>query len=547
MDTLDTPSAEGAKLKDLGGIMPAAAPGPGAALWLLTFLLAVVSLGVVFHDGLVYMAEHWDTEEYSHGALIPIISVFLIWQQKDALAAAVRESGRKGAAAGAAVVLLGLFGGLLGELSTVYLIIQYAFLVTVYGAALSLVGWRGIRLIWAPLLYLVFMVPLPNFLYVNLSAELQLISSQIGVAVIRLFSIPVFLEGNVIDLGIYKLQVVEACSGLRYLFPLMSFGFLCAYLYRGPVWHRVLLFGATIPITILMNSFRIGMIGVLVDRWGIEQAEGALHLFEGWVVFMVCVAILFGLVVGLNRVSGRGRPVADLFRIDVPDLRKGWLPRLGPTPGPAWIASVSLLALAAVFTFVLADRSSFLPQRQSLADFPLRVGDWHGQRRSIEPPVLRTLRLTDYALMDFVTPNRRGGVNFYVAYYESQRKGEAVHSPRSCIPGDGWEIESLSRRSVEGIAVPGGGALTVNRVVIAKGDLRQVVYYWFAQRGRHLTNEYLVKWYLFIDGLTRNRTDGALVRLVTPLGRNEPEEAADARLGDFLRDVFPRLNAFVPD
>ena len=161
--------------------------------------------------------------------------------------------------------------------------------------------------------------------------------------------------------------------------------------------------------------------------------------------------------------------------------------------------------------------------------------------------MLRTLRLTDYALMDFVTPNRRGGVNFYVAYYESQRKGEAVHSPRSCIPGDGWEIESLSRRSVEGITVPGGGALTVNRVVIAKGDLRQVVYYWFAQRGRHPTNEYLVKWYLFIDGLTRNRTDGALVRLVTPLGRNEPEEAADARLGDFLRDVFPRLNAFVPD
>jgi exosortase D (VPLPA-CTERM-specific) len=522
--------------------------GAAAGFWLLTFVLAIAGLGVVFRDGLVFMAEHWDTEEYSHGSLIPIIAAFLIWQQKDALAAAARSyGGRDGAGIGFAVVVLGLLMGLLGELSTVYLILQYGFLVTVYGAALSLVGWRGIRLIWAPLLYLVFMVPLPSFLYANLSAELQLISSQIGVAVIRLFSIPVYLEGNVIDLGVYKLQVVEACSGLRYLFPLMSFGFLCAYLYRGPMWHRGLLFAATIPITILMNSIRIGVIGVLVDRWGIEQAEGALHLFEGWVVFMVCVAILFGLIVLLNRFSRPRRPVTDLFRIDLPDLRSGWLPRLGRTPGRAWVASAVLLAIAGALNFLLADRSNLLPPRESLSAFPLRVGDWHGQRRSIEPPVLRTLKLTDYALMDFAATKRSGAVNFYVAYYESQRKGEAVHSPRSCIPGDGWQIEELSKVPVDGVTTAGGGKLVVNRVVIAKGDLRQVVYYWFAQRGRHLTNEYFVKWYLFVDGLTRNRTDGALVRLVTPLGRNEPETAADVRLGDFLREVFPKLNEFVPD
>ena len=529
------------------GLDPIRSAGGNAGFWLLTFLLAIAGLGLVFRDGLVFMAEYWDTEEYSHGSLIPIIAIFLIWQQKDALEAAVRsDRWRRGTGVGFAIVLLGLFAGLLGELSTVFLVIQYGFLVTLYGAALSLIGWRGIRLIWVPLLYLVFMVPLPNFFYANLSAELQLISSQIGVAVIRLFSIPVYLEGNVIDLGVYKLQVVEACSGLRYLFPLMSFGYLCAYLYRGPMWHRALLFLATIPITILMNSIRIGIIGVLVDRWGIEQAEGALHLFEGWVVFMICVAILFGLIVLLNRFSRPSRPLTDLFRIDLPDLRSGWIPRLGPVPGRAWIASALLLAAAGSLSFLLSDRSNLLPPRESLAAFPLRVGEWHGQRRSIEPPVLRTLKLTDYALMDFASAKRSGAINFYVAYYESQRKGEAVHSPRSCIPGDGWQIEALDQVAVDGVTTP-SGTLTVNRVVIAKGDLRQVVYYWFAQRGRHLTNEYLVKWYLFVDGMTRNRTDGALVRLVTPLGRNEPESAADARLGDFLREVFPQLSEFVPD
>jgi exosortase D (VPLPA-CTERM-specific) len=525
---------------------PAPKAGFPVAAWLLTFALAAAGLGVVFWDGLVYMSEHWDTEEYSHGPLIPIIAAFLIWQQKDALEAAVRAgAGRTGRAAGVGIVSLGLFAGLLGEMSTVYLIIQYGFLVAIYGAALALVGWRGIRLIWAPLLYLVFMVPLPSFFYANLSAELQLISSQLGVAIIRLFDIPVFLEGNVIDLGIYKLQVVEACSGLRYLFPLMSFGYLCAYLYRGPMWHRGVVFLSTIPITIFMNSFRIGMIGVLVDRWGIEQAEGALHLFEGWVIFMACVAILFVEILILLRLSANARPLSEIFRIDLPDLRRGWLPRLGASPGGAWIAAAAVLIAAAGASLFFAERSNVSPPRESLAAIPIRLGDWHGRSRSIEAPILETLKLTDYALMDYAAPRPNGVVNLYVAYYASQRKGEAVHSPRSCIPGDGWQIESLAPMTVDGVATA-NVRLTVNRVVIAKGDLRQVVYYWFAQRGRHLTNEYLVKWYLFWDGLTRNRTDGALVRLVTPLGRNEPESAADARLGDFLRAVFPLMDNYVP-
>lgn len=108
-----------------------------------------------------------------------------------------------------------------------------------------------------------------------------------------MFQIPVFLEGNIIDLGVYQLQVVEACSGLRYLFPLMSLGFIAAYFYQAAFWKRAIVFLMTIPITILMNSFRIGVIGVMVDNWGISMAEGFLHDFEGWIIFMACAAILF--------------------------------------------------------------------------------------------------------------------------------------------------------------------------------------------------------------------------------------------------------------
>ena len=104
---------------------------------------------------------------------------------------------------------------------------------------------------------------------------------------------PVFLDGNVIDLGVYKLMVAEACSGLRYLFPIMSFTYVFAVLYRGPRWHKAVLLLSAVPIAVLMNSFRIGVIGILVDRYGIAQAEGFLHVFEGWVVFLTCIGILF--------------------------------------------------------------------------------------------------------------------------------------------------------------------------------------------------------------------------------------------------------------
>ncbi len=520
----------------------------GRLFWIISAILGAAAFAYIFRDGLIYMIERWDQEEYSHGSLIPIITLFLIWQKKDALAAMGAGTPLVGPAAwiGTLIVLGGIFVGLVGELSTIYLIIQYAFLMTILGVAMTLVGFRGLKLIWAPLLYLVFMVPLPSFLYANLSADLQLISSELGVAFVRWFNIPVFLEGNVIDLGIYKLQVVEACSGLRYLFPLMSFGYLSAYLYRGPVWHRLVLFLSTIPITIIMNSFRIGVIGVAVDRWGIEMAEGALHFFEGWVIFMACVAILFLEIWLFVRFTGGKRSFTDAFRIELPDRTNGWLPKLGGAPTGPWLAAVAVLVLATVGSVAIAQRTETVAQRESLEAFPVQHDNWLGKNIPLEKQIVEALKLTDYVNVNYAKPGDGMPVNLYAAYYASQRKGEAVHSPRSCIPGGGWQIKSVERQTVPDVTRADGQPLEVNRVIIAKGPVRQLVYYWFAQRGRNLTNEYLVKWYLFWDGITRNRTDGALVRLVTPVRPNEDTSVADKRLVSLLKSIYPKIGRYIP-
>ena len=138
-------------------------------------------------------------------------------------------------------------------------------------------------------------------------------------------------------------------------------------------------------------------------------------------------------------------------------------------------------------------------------------------------------------------------MNLYVAYYESQRAGGSVHSPKSCIPGGGWVIESIDQVSVDGLK-HNGEAINVNRVKIAKGDYKQLVYYWFDQRGRNITNEYLLKWYLFWDSLTRHRSDGSLIRLTTMIGPNDSWEAGEARLKAFADALGEhQLAPYIPE
>lgn len=511
----------------------------------LRLLLALVGVavfaGVIYHDALRLMVEWWSNrEEYSHGFLIPLITAYLIWQRSDRL----REMPFTGSWAGVGLAVFGLFLYLLGELSTIYTVIQYGFVFFVAGVAWAFMGTAAFRIIAVPLLLLFFMVPFPNFIYNNLSSQLQLLSSEIGVAVIRLFGISVFLEGNVIDLGTYKLQVVEACNGLRYLFPLMTLGVIVAYFYHAALWKRLFIFVSTIPITILMNSFRIGVIGVMVEYWGQSMAEGFLHDFEGWVIFMACFGILFLEMWLLMRLTGDRRPLNVAFGIDPPEpAAKDAERRARPIPA-AGAAVAVLTALALWPALSLPNRAEQAPPRDPFATMPLEVDQWSGRSTTMEQIYLDALKLNDYALVNYA--NGEGTVvNFYAAWYDSQKKGQSAHSPKSCLPGGGWVIESLNTRELEGVTVE-GEPLRVNRVVIAQGDSRQLVYYWFQQRGRVVTNEYLVKWFVFWDALTKNRTDGALVRLIASPRPGQNLEELDRVLTDFAGDISNVLPEHIP-
>lgn len=509
---------------------------------LALFFAVIAAISYATFDGLILLEQTWSTqEEYGYAYMIPFVTGFLIWQKLNKLDEVKFELSLLGGIIFIGSLLL-LLLGIFGAARTV---VQYGYIIAIIAALYMLMGKNVLRIVIAPMLLLLVAIPIPVFLFDSLSGYLQLISSELGVWVIRLFGISVYLEGNVIDLGEFKLQVVEACSGLRYLFPLFSLSLIAAFLFDAKFWQRLVLVLSSIPITVFMNSFRIGVIGVLVEYWGIEQAEGFLHDFEGWIIFMACTVLLMLEMLILLKIGSDKRKLSDAFAIDIPET-KG-LSFSSVDVGMKHVAVTVVAIGLAISIGLVHERDEFIPERESFTTFPLTIDGWVGRRGSVSAEELDILRLDDYFIADYVNKSNDEAVNFYAAYYKSQRSGNNAHSPKACIPGGGWEIKDFSVRSIDVAATDTDENMNVNRLLIAKGEHAQLVYYWFPQRSRNITNEYLVKWFVFLDSITLNRTDGALIRVTTEIKPGEDAELADKRLLGFIKATNASYSRFFPE
>jgi len=501
--------------------------------------LFILAIGSVFHEAVGTIVQSWDKEEYSHGILIPPIALLLILHRL-----AQKPQQPKPSWIGAVLVGMGLVIHLFGQLSGITVFPQYGFFLAVLGLFYALLGARIFLNLWGALAYLFFAVPLPTTLYISLSAKLQLLSSSLGTDLLQFIGVTVFREGNIIDLGLYKLQVVEACSGLRYIFPLLSFSYLIAYFYKDAFWKRALVFMSAIPLAVLMNVVRIAFVGVTVNVWGVAAAEGVLHDFEGWVVFGACVVLLFA-EVSLLRLIGKTRGDLDLNIFSLPK---------GPYFSSPFRLNRVFAALMIVFCLIgvgqasdfIAPKAEIIPPRESFASFPSEIGPWHARFENLGASEVDLLKLSDFLNATFQKPeDTTPPVHFFVAYYKSQRNDNNLHSPEMCLPGSGWQ--ALSTRILHLNPGQNGKGFSVVRTVVEKGTSKQIVYYWFEQAGHSSASRLGIKGQTLLNALSTGRTDSALLRLETPLSPQETEADADRRLQDFLTEIFPQLKPFIPD
>ena len=506
------------------------------------FVALLVASLPIFWLGFASLLSAWSTAEYSHGPLIPLISLYLFLRE-------LRRMPPPGPARarwpGLVVLAAGLGLAALGNMMRVPDIVTYAFIIWVGGVVLTVFGWDRGRHHMLPVVHLVFMLPLPQILYWKLTIFLQTVSSEIGVWLVSLAGVAVYLEGNVIDLGVYKLQVAEACSGLRYLFPILSFSYLFAILYRGPFWHKIVLLLSAAPLTVLMNSVRIGVIGILVDRYGIEQAEGFLHFFEGWVIFLICVGILFLMAMGLQRIAPTPLSLSEAIDLDFNGLGGIFARVFGIQPSAGLLGAVLLTAATSLAWQTLPAPQIAAPDRDPLALYPRVVDNWQSYTEQLDPDIEKVLAADDYLNAIYQNPEVTQPVSFFVAWYNKQTEGQGIHSPEVCLPTGGWEVFSLQEMPLD-LTAQGYGTFNANRAVIQKGLTKQLVIYWFEGRGKRESNDFTAKLSVLKDSLVSGRTDGALVRYVTPIGPDETEMQAEVRLIGFMRESLSTLPRFVP-
>ena len=202
---------------------------------------------------------------------------------------------------------------------------------------------------------------------------------------------------------------------------------------------------------------------------------------------------------------------------------------------------VIILISAAGLTTLFSHSERIKPNR-SFSQFPLEIGPWRGVTNQMDERVYNILGVEDYIMADF-SKDPGQAVNLYVGFYQSQSKGDLIHSPKNCMPGAGWNIAQSSAIPID--LPKSGTTIKIAKLLLAKDGQKQVVYYWFQSRGRIISSEYMQKIWLVVDSITKNRTDGSFVRLIAPVIKNET--TAEMLLTQFADAVYPVLNQFIPN
>lgn len=506
-----------------------------AAILLLTAWLYTPILIRLF---LQWVGHHHDPN-FQHGIFVPIFAAFVIWQDRERL----REIPSSPSWAGLVLVVLSMITLIVGDLGVENFLSRVSLLILLAGLIILFQGWAFFRAVLFPWAFLILMIPIPNLVIQRVNFPLQLVASRLATNLLQLVGVPVFREGNLIQLAAMPLDVAEACSGIRSLLSLVTLSIIYGYLLETRMWVRVALTVLAVPIAVVANSFRIFGTGLLVQAGHPDAAEGFYHALSGVLIFAVALTLLFA-AHWLITLIWQNKPASAKLVAKVTKLPTLSANEAQIRAGSSRFAAVAVLLFVSAVGLQAHSHNEVFPPREPLNSLPKQMDSWIGTDEALDQQTLDILGPGEYLLREYENAkDPQPAINLYIAYFPTQKAGDTIHSPNHCLPGAGW---IPVRNEVVQIARPDGSSFPANRYLGSKGGERQLALYWFQAHGRVVASDWKAKYYLVDDSIHMNRSDGSLVRLMTPMFEGESADAAQARLMQLGSQVLPLLDNYIP-
>ena len=259
------------------------------SLWLAAGLVFILLAIIYFRIAGKLVTDWYNIPDYSHGFLVPLFAIFVMWDNRTVIA----NTPIKQSWAGLSLVVIGLMTVIFGVYGAELFLSRISFLILTSGLVWTFFGSAMLKALRFPLLILLLAIPFPDIVFNQITFPLQLLASETATGVLRLVGVPVLHEGNIIELPVMKLEVAEACSGIRSLMSLFTLAVFYGYFLERTALRRVILALASIPIAVVANSARIVGTGLCVQYWDPDKALGFFHEFSGWVMFVISLVCLY--------------------------------------------------------------------------------------------------------------------------------------------------------------------------------------------------------------------------------------------------------------
>lgn len=513
------------------------------------FYISALALFFIYSDYLEYMFSLWVNFSkegnkffyFFHGFLFAPIAIVMMH-----LNLFRHHFSSSKNSIGILFIIIGLLLGVFGEFSAIYYAANIGFLLALIGLIVAYWGLGFAYTNWKLMLLLLILIPLPQFILIQVYSHLGSLLTKLSIFVAQGVGLSVFLDGNIVDFGESQYSMLAIVEPLAYLFLFIASSILLLSFSR-PGMVLFLLTLASGPI-VLFTFIVLRIIGIVwISNTGgtesvslfSEMTSGVNFLAAG-IVFQGCMFLIVQIIFSREfnkQIHNKMQSVKfSAFVSNFPEMRSSF----------SAVVSTLLIIFSTIFISFYSIPKDREPNRLSFDYFPRVIGAYTAKEIPADPVQLESLQLSDWLSLEYASLTASGKLNVWIAYYSNQKPGASIHSPKACLTGGGWEMIDGQVFNLTGLAVDGKN-IAVNRAIMQQGHLRQLTYFWYNLGGSIVTNEYLVKWYIFWNKLARQRTDGALIRLITRIDDDEPIEAADARLKTFMQVFLPALSPYLPN